>query len=151
NQDCAPFVFSIQTPPGPVGPSLRLTGGLSTSLTWSKIPQANVFNVYRGTLTALPLVWNHVCLESGSADRASQDATSPPLGRAYYYLVDGVNTCAEGCLGSTAPPGVCEIPPAGLPCAIVLSDNDGDTITDINDNCPLVANLSQADQDHDGV
>src|SRR6267142_1987622 len=148
--DCAPFVFSIQTPPGPVGPTLRITGTGPASITWGKIMQANVFNVYRGTLGSVPFVWNHTCFESGSTDRSSPDQDNPPRGSAYYYLVDGVNSCAEGCLGSTAPPGACEVPNTS-PCAIVPLDSDGDTVLNVNDNCPLVANLSQADQDRDGV
>src|SRR2546425_267476 len=98
--DCAPCIPSIQTPPGPVGPTLKITGTGPTSLAWAKIMQANVFNVYRGTLGSVPFVWNHTCFESGSTDRASQDPANPPRGSAYYYLVDGVNSCAEGCLGS---------------------------------------------------
>src|SRR5882762_9307369 len=107
--DCAPCVPSVQTPPGPVGPTLKVTGSASVSLTWDKIRQANLFNVYRGTRSGSAFSWNHSCLESGSADRVSQDTGNPPVGAVFYYLVDGVNGCAEGCLGSTAPPGACEI------------------------------------------
>src|SRR5437762_10607148 len=130
------FVFSIQSPPGPVGPTLRIIGTGPASLTWAKIMQANVFNVYRGTLGSVPFVWNHTCFESGSTDRASQDPANPPRGSAYYYLVDGVNSCAEGCLGSTAPPGACEVPNTS-PCSIVPLDGDGDTVLNVDDNCPL--------------
>jgi len=149
-QDCAPFVSSVQTPPGPVGPTLTARTTPPVSLSWLKIPQANLFNVYRGTIGGFPLTWNHACLESGSTDRASQDTANPPIGTAFYYLVSGVNSCAEGCLGSTAPPGTCEIPNPN-PCAIVPADADIDSIPNLNDNCPLVDNASQADPDHDGV
>ncbi len=37
------------------------------------------------------------------------------------------------------------------PADDVLVDTDGDGIPDATDNCPLVANPSQADQDHDGI
>src|SRR5437773_3894233 len=144
--DCAPCIASEQTPPGPVGPTLRITGTAPASLTWAKIIQANVFNVYRGTLSGSQFTWNHTCFESGSADRASQDAANPPAGTAFYYLVSGVNSCAGGCLGSTAPPGICEVPNAS-PCAIVPLDSDGDSIMNVDDNCPLTANPSQTDQD----
>ena len=54
-------------------------------------------------------------------------------------------------MGSTAPPGVCEVGNPS-PCPIdLLTDGDGDSVVNINDNCPLVANTSQADWDHDGV
>jgi len=75
---------------------------------------------------------------------------NPPPGTVFYYLVDGKNYCGEGCLGSTAPPGACEVPNPSS-CAIVPADRDGDSVMDIDDNCPLVANTAQTDQDHDGV
>jgi len=152
-QDCAPLVYSIQTPPGPVGPTLKLSAGQPTLLGWAKITQANVFNVYRGSVGINSRIsYNHTCLESSSTDLLSQDASNPPVGTMYYYLVSGVNACAEGCLGLVAPPGACEIPNA-TPCAVVTPypDTDGDLVPDINDNCPLVANASQTDQDRDGA
>src|SRR6266705_3424246 len=151
SQDCAPFVSSVHTPPGPVGSTLTAAPtGPTVAWRWLRVPQANLFNVYRGTLGSVPFTWNHTCLESGSTDRASQDTANPPVGTAFYYLVSGVNGCAEGCLGSTAPPGACEIPNTS-PCAIVPLDSDGDSIMNIDDNCPLTANPSQTDQDRDGV
>jgi len=149
-QDCAPFVGSVQTPPGPVGPTLRVATGAPTAVTWTKIGQANVFNVYRGSFDGTVFAYNHTCLESASPDRAGQDPSNPPAGTVYYYLVSGVNSCAEGCLGLVGPPGACEIPNPS-PCSSTLADRDGDAVLDINDNCPLVANASQADQDRDGV
>ncbi len=150
DQDCAPFVSSIQTPPGPVGPTLRVATGAPTAITWTKISQANVFNVYRGRIDGLAFAYNHVCLESDSPDRAAQDPPNPPVGTAYYYLVSGVNVCGEGCLGLAATPATCEIPNP-IPCSFALNDRDGDTVLDINDNCPLAANASQVDSDNDGV
>src|SRR5206468_3336952 len=138
-QDCAPFVSSVQTPPGPVGPTLRVAG--PTALTWTKIGQANVFNVYRGTFKdGTVFAYNHTCLESAWPDLASQDSSSPPVGTVYYYLVSGANSCGEGCLGLVGPPGACEIPNPVLPCSSTLADRDGDAVLDINDNCPLAAN-----------
>src|SRR2546425_1102955 len=149
-QDCAPFVPSVQTPPGPVGPTLAARTTPPVSLSWLKIQQANLFNVYRGSVSAFPFTWNHTCLESGSTDRATQDTANPPAGTAFYYLVSGVNSCAEGCLGTTAPPATCEVGNPS-PCVIVPADADVDSVLNLNDNCPLVANTSQADQDRDGV
>jgi hypothetical protein len=150
--DCAPTVPSVQTPPGPVGPTLMLSGATSLSLTWDKIQQANLFNVYRGTRTGIPFSWNHTCFESGSTDRASLDTTNPPSNGFFYYFVSGVNSCpgGEGCMGSVAPPGACEIPNQN-PCAVIPADSDGDSVLNIDDNCPVVANTPQTDQDHDGV
>jgi putative metal-binding protein/thrombospondin type 3 repeat protein len=150
--DCAPLIFSVQTPPGPVGPTLGASGKAPTTLTWDKIPQANMFNVYRGTVSITSRVsWNHVCFVSGTIARTAQDPSNPPVGTFYYYLVDGVNTCAEGCLGATAPPGTCEIPPAATPCSFINQDSDGDGLNDIDDDCPLVANPAQTDTDRDGA
>src|SRR2546428_4377298 len=78
-QDCAPFVPSVQTPPGPVGPSL--TAARTTplvSLSWLKIQQANLFNVYRGTIGGSPFTWNHTCLESGSTLPPHPEHAQPP-------------------------------------------------------------------------
>ena len=151
--DCAPLTFSIQTPPGPVGPSLKASGGATTTLIWDKIVQANMYNVYRGTANVTGrIVWNHACLLGGTINRTAQDATNPPVGTFYYYLVDGVNTCAEGCLGSTAPPGTCEIPKGAPSCTYSTSqDSDSDTVSDIDDNCPFVPNTTQIDTDRDGA
>src|SRR5258706_7930743 len=80
----------------------------------------------------------------------SADSTNPSLGTAYYYLVSGVNACGEGCLGLVEPPGACEVPNP-LPCSVPASDRDGDSVQDLNDNCPLVSNPTQVDGDRDGV
>jgi putative metal-binding protein/thrombospondin type 3 repeat protein len=149
-QDCAPFANSVQTPPGTVGPTLKVSQGSPSAIVWAKIPQANVFNVYRGTSSGDGFAFDHTCLESASPDKVAQDASNPPAGTLYYYLVSGVNACGEGCLGEVAPPGTCEIPNP-LPCTATLADSDGDTVLDINDDCPLVVNASQSDQDRDGV
>ncbi len=149
--DCAPCLATIQTVPGPVGPTLRVGLGPPTSLTWTRIAQANVYNAYRGSRSiGIPFSYNHVCLENASPDLQSQDTANPPVGTAYYYLVSGVNVCLEGCLGLTPPPGACEIPNP-FPCTVPTADSDGDGVNDINDNCPLTANAVQADQDRDSV
>ena len=118
-------------------------------MTWTKVPQANVFNVYKGTVGDA-FAFNHVCLESASPDRISPDSANPPLGTAFYYLVSGVNACGEGCLGLVEPPGSCEIPNTS-PCAVSSTDSDGDSIQNLNDNCPLTSNSTQVDGDRDGV
>src|SRR6185503_9477864 len=149
SQDCAPSVNSVQTPPGIIGPTLRLLPGASSPVTWTKIPQANVFNVYRGTIGGA-FAFNHLCLEGGSPDLLSPDSANPPSGTVYYYLVSGVNACGEGCLGLVEPPGTCEVPNAS-PCALQSSDSDGDSVQNLNDNCPLSPNTTQVDGDRDGV
>jgi predicted outer membrane repeat protein len=147
-QDCAPYLSSIQAPPGPVGDTLRGASGPPSTYGWLGIPQAHAYNVYRGTISGA-FAYNHTCFENSSPDRATQDDANPDVGTAYYYLVAGVNVCAEGALGSTYPAG--NPIPNPSPCAPSAADSDGDGFADIDDNCPTVANTNQADQDHDGV
>jgi hypothetical protein len=154
-QDCAPTVNSVWTPPGVVADTVRAGLAPNVTLTWLRIPQANAYNVYRGSISAGAFVYNHTCFESASPDRASSDTSNPPIGTCYYYLVAGVNSClnGEGPLGYSFP-GVSGSPapiPNPNPCPVSSADSDGDGIININDDCPLVANATQADQDHDGV
>lgn len=147
--DCAPLINSAWTAPGPVAATLKGSLGSPTPFTWGKIIQANIFNVYRGTIASPWSGFNHTCLEPGSTDRASQDPAIPPIGSAFYYLVAGVNSCGEGCLGLN--PGACEIPAASTACVVPGIDSDADGIKNIDDNCPLVSNSIQADGDRDSV
>lgn len=154
SQDCAPTVNSVQTTPGVVGDTVKATGA-STSLSWLRIPQANVYNVYRGIRSVGAFAYNQTCFEAGSPDHTSVDGSLPPVGTVYFYFVSGVNSCAggEGSLGSSYPGGSgSPVPrPNPSPCAVSSADYDGDGVLDINDDCPLAANATQADQDHDGV
>jgi predicted outer membrane repeat protein len=147
-QDCAPYLSSVQAPPGPVGDTIRGATGPPATYGWLRIPQANAYNVYRGTISGV-FAYNHTCFENASPDRDSQDDANPGVGTAFYYLVAGVNDCAEGPLGSTYPAGT-PIPNPN-PCPVSTADSDGDGVTNLDDNCPTLANSYQADQDHDGV
>src|SRR5260221_2130478 len=150
--DCAPQDATAWTIPGPVGATLKAGFGASTPMTWNKIIQANLFNVYRGTITGHLSAFNHACLEAGSLDRATQDPSIPPIGSAFYYLVAGVNICGEGCLGLNQ--AACEIPPATPAanlCVVSGVDTDADGGNDLDDHCPLVSNSTQADADRDGA
>ncbi len=102
--------------PGPVGDTLQGAQGsatVATTLTWSTISAASLYNTYRGTVPSSLMagrtpIYDHVCFESGDAAgngaTLSTDAIVPPVGGAFYYLVDGENACGEGPLG-TAPDG----------------------------------------------
>lgn len=97
--DCAPLDRGASAPPGDVGDALRLGPSVS-ELRWSPIPQATAFNVYRGQMTVgLPFAYDHACLEPRSPGTNSLDSETPPVGAAFYYLVSGWNSCAEGPLG----------------------------------------------------
>ena len=149
--DCADLVPSVQTPPGIVGATIRGFSASPTQFKWYKIPQANAYNVYRGTITGA-FVNNHTCFELASPDRATVDPETPPLGSAFYYLVSGVNQCApEGGLGSNNP-GAGQTPqprpfPSGVDaCAFPPALNsDGDPLPNVDDNCPAVTNPGQED------
>jgi hypothetical protein len=153
-QDCAPTVPSVQTPPGLVGQTIKGSGAATTQMAWFRIPQANAYNVYRGTLNLSgPFTFNHTCYENASPDRIAIDAGIPPLGTAFYYLVSGVNTCGEGGLGSTDPGigGTPAVRPNASPCPASSADSDGDGIINLNDNCAAVANAGQQDADNDRI
>jgi hypothetical protein len=145
-EDCAPSVNSVWEAPGPLADTVRLEGPSPAVVKWLGIEQANIFNVYRGTVGE-GFAYDHLCLEAGSPDWSSQDAAVPPVGTAFYYLVSGVNSCAEGDLG-TASDGTPRPNPS--PCTVPVADSDADSVRDIDDNCPLVSNAAQADGDRDG-
>ena len=156
SQDCAPLVNSVWGIPGDVGAAVRGALGPPTAYSWPRIPNANVYNVYRGTING-PFVYNHTCHEALSPDRRATEPGTPPVGTAYYYFVSGVNSCinGEGTLGSKNP-GFSGSPaerPNNNPCPspIPAPDDDTDLVYNINDNCPLTYNPQQEDQDKDGV
>ncbi|MGH9750414.1 MAG: hypothetical protein ACRD6R_10880 [Candidatus Polarisedimenticolia bacterium] len=146
DQDCAPGVGSVWTIPAPLGPTLRAAAGTPATFAWLKLPQANVYNVYRGSVDRV--FENHVCFEAASPDRVSPDPAAPAPGTAFYYLVSGRNACGEGSLGTDSA----GVPRPNLnPCPLPYADGDGDLIRDADDNCPLAANTAQIDTDRDGA
>jgi hypothetical protein len=154
-QDCAPNNASLQTPPGLVGPTVRAATGASTPYTWLRIPQANAYNVYRGTISG-PFAFNQTCYEAASPDRLALDATVPPVGQAYFYWITGISvaTCApEGGLGMTdpGPGGTPAVRQNTAPCPPSSADSDGDGIINVADNCGAAFNQAQTDTDLDRV
>jgi hypothetical protein len=141
--DCAPLVNSVWTAPAQAPDPLSVDA--SQTLRWLHILQANVYNVYSGTVTN-PLSYNPACFQAEVPGRsASLAATTPALGSAFYYLVGGVNTCGSGpihLVPTVNPSTAC--PPSG-------ADTDGDGVQNINDNCPTLSNANQADSDRDTV
>ncbi len=97
----------------------------ASALTWTPAAGARLSNTYRGTITGpmgtrLPdSVFDHVCLESADLQEngaaMTTDASVPPPGQAFYYLVSGEG-CGEGALDSDAShprpnPNPCPTPP----------------------------------------
>jgi hypothetical protein len=56
-----------------------------------------------------------------------------------------------GCSVDNCPDDPNKIEPGDCGCGIPDTDTDTDGIPDCNDNCPLVANIGQADGDGDGI
>jgi hypothetical protein len=136
-------------PAGDVGDEVRF-GSDKTTMNWAELPDANVYNVYRGTITAgSPLAYDHTCYEPESPDTQTEDASVPPVGTVYYYLVAADNSCqGEDTLGTDS---VGTPRPNENPCLSPGIDSDTDGKIDIIDNCPLAINPGQEDLDTDGV
>jgi hypothetical protein len=114
-------------------------------LSWAHVPQSNVYSVYQGTIIS-PFSYSPACLVAEVPGVTTSIAgTSPPVGSAYYYLVGGVNTCGSG------PLHLLPTVNASTPCPPSGADSDGDTVQNINDNCPMVSNSNQVDPDRDTV
>src|SRR5206468_888483 len=145
--DCAPLVYSMTHPPAE---ALNLTVAGSpalTRLTWEQVPEANVYNLYRGQVSIAGWAFQSICLVSEAANPRLDETQSPPAGYFFYYLQAGANVCGEGTLG-TGTNGTAR--PTVAPCQPQNRDTDADTIMDIYDNCPATSNPSQTDQDRDG-
>jgi PKD repeat protein len=97
--DCSPLDRNVSARPGNIGDTLRFGSGPS-DLSWSPVPQASAFNVYRGVAGGAPFTWNQTCLISRTPGTIAVDGAIPALKKAYYYLVSGWNTCGEGALGT---------------------------------------------------
>jgi hypothetical protein len=149
--DCAPDAGSAWELPHPVGETLRLSAALGASLGWTMAAQANVYNVYKGTIGPAGFAYNHSCFETSSIDTFSQDSAMPPRGGAFYYLVAGASHCGEGSLGTDGAGA--EIPkaaPPALVCVPSTSDSDADGVIDQDDGCAQVPTPGQVDGDRDG-
>jgi len=72
------------------------------TLTWGADPSSLTYALYRGTIDAGPWVFDHACLPPSLPGPGATDATSPPPGTAFYYLVSGRNACGEGPLGASS-------------------------------------------------
>ncbi|OLD62949.1 MAG: hypothetical protein AUI47_10735 [Acidobacteria bacterium 13_1_40CM_2_68_5] len=97
-----------------------------TTVLWAPTPDASHWNTYRGTIPAKLLgsrppgaVYDQACFESddsfGDGTTICTDASNPPLGMAFYYLVSGESVCGESSIGHpSAPPGA--VIPNTSPC-----------------------------------
>jgi len=83
------FVGTYQ-PPGQVM-GATLTG---STLQWSPEPSAGVYEVYRGLLSTLPGPFG-TCFAGNVSGPTITDASNPPAGQAYFYLVTVRNRLGE--------------------------------------------------------
>jgi hypothetical protein len=146
--DCDEFNVSVATIPEPVGNTLVLDkAGPDVTMTWNNVPQGHASNVYRGNFsTAGTWPYDEICLITEALDGQGIDNTDPLPDEGFYYFVTAVNSCGESVMGQFVTAG--PVNPASA-CTAVNDDFDTDGVTDLNDNCPLVANPTQADDDMD--
>jgi uncharacterized repeat protein (TIGR01451 family) len=84
----------------------------ASAMTWPAVSGASFYNTYRGTIPAHMMgsrppagpLYDQTCFEYGDAhgDGAtiSTDASAPPVGTAFYYLVSEETGCGESSVGS---------------------------------------------------
>ena len=83
--------LNTYAPPGEVA-DLRLD--TPTHLLWSAQSAAGTYNVYRGTITALPGDYG-VCLEPGIPTTETTDSLLPGIGVTHFYVVTAANRLGE--------------------------------------------------------
>lgn len=83
---------SAYPPPGEVA-GLRFAG--EDLLSWSAERSAGVYGVYRDLVSQLPGLEYGGCLRGGLEGTSLTDTSTPPLGRAYFYLVTARNRLGE--------------------------------------------------------
>ena len=126
--------------PADVGDTVRI-GSDRATISWQTVSGATSYNLYRG---ASPASADQTCLVVHTPSLLASDAGLPPPGGLFYYLVSASNASGEGTIGtdSSGSPR-----PNAAPCA----DLDNDLVADNRDNCPGASNVSQADQNEDGL
>jgi hypothetical protein len=105
NEACAAGVCSGDGPQEPdevdANVQVSLSGGVAT-ITWNVAPSSTSSLVLRGLVGGLPVGpggGDEVCLESGTAGNFALDAETPDPGDAFWYLVQGANSCGSGPYG----------------------------------------------------
>ena len=103
--------------PGEV-PSLAVTrSGETVSLSWDGVAGADVYAVTRGLISLRGPSAYGACLANGLTETSLDDASVPPAGDGYFYLVQGQNfECGLGPLGydssgqerTNSDPAACE-------------------------------------------
>jgi len=125
---CDPTVGLCVNPPIPVGAVETIQFRNPTTLFWPETADATHWNTYRGTIPARGMAsrpagseYDHSCYESddafGDGANISTDASVPPSGTAYYYVVTGESGCGESVAALNSAnqpipmPSFCPTPP----------------------------------------
>jgi uncharacterized repeat protein (TIGR01451 family) len=86
-----------QVPPD-IGNTLRVQrGGNVANVYWTAVPDADVYQMLRGTLSTLPVESGspgETCIAPEQHGPSGDDLPDPPLGAGFWYLARGVNVCA---------------------------------------------------------
>ncbi len=151
--DCDALDNAVSSVPGPVGPRLSVSndaaGGDVLTVRWPVVAEGRVYNVYRGSFGSGPFTPNETCWLGETPISETTDTAVPLVGEGFYYLVSAKNGCGESRMGQDNVGGVrSDVFPAGA-CPDQFLDDDADGVPTVADNCPLVANGSQADLDLD--
>jgi hypothetical protein len=99
--DCAPLDPAVWSVPDPAS-AVDWQPGSTTVLTWATGPQAAVSNVYRGEFG--PLIYEPAwsCFRADVDGDSITDASEPPAGFGYDYLVTTENACGESSAGTAS-------------------------------------------------
>jgi hypothetical protein len=102
NLDCSPADATAWSLPGQVPSMTFASGGVNFSWTSpADLGGASVlYDVFRTQITTSGAAPSYACLQPDLVGPASSDSTTPPLGRAFLYLVAAGNACGDGPAGS---------------------------------------------------
>lgn len=152
--DCDPADSAIAMVPAQLGEGLRadndVAAGDVLTIAWEAlVPTGRAYNVYRGTFGSGPFAYNETCWLAETPQTQATDTDVPLSGEGFYYLVGAKNGCGEGPMTQDNIGGVEGDVFAANACLDQNLDDDGDGVPTVADNCPLLANPSQADLDQD--
>ncbi|HUD72754.1 MAG TPA: hypothetical protein VMQ62_12405, partial [Dongiaceae bacterium] len=92
--DCAPGDPGATAPPDT---SLLTLAGDRVTLQWTSVGSGTTRDILRGRVDELPVGGgaSEVCLASDYTGPSIADSTTPPTGRAFWYLVAATNACGQ--------------------------------------------------------
>ncbi len=112
NDACASGVCTGAGVPAPGevddGVQVSHSAGIST-ITWHQAAGSSWSDVLRGLVSGLPVGpggGDEVCLENGIAGTSTTDSADPDPGEAFWYLIQGTNSCGRGPYGDQVQDGV---------------------------------------------